>query len=539
MYPRDGSPAAGESPVAREDAVVERVSALMGVINSAFGELVAAIGPVVADEVGLGPGVHTPAAWVAWRTGLSPAHARNLVRLAERAEELPVATAALVAGELSVDQAAEIARHVHAVYDHDATEVGRLMTVRQLRKALPAYRTDPLPAPEAGADPSSTETDPEPAEGEGAGGEQPKPTGPTPVPERSVSTGVDEHGWWAKIRLSIDEGAVVDQALSAIRDDLYRQARRDTPDDDRVRRCRADALVAMAEAGLAAGEARLPGADRYLVHLHYEANPVPGTPPGPGPAPTASSPLGRAPAPSAGPTPGPADERDHVAPTAPSPSMARTVPVGRVAPPTSATADERSADPRGGDPPEASVGAALSVHLGPRLPAALRSLVLCDPTMRAVEHRGGVPVNLGRRTRVVTARLRRLVEHRDGGCIVPGCSATVGIEIHHITHWEQGGATDTHNLASLCRRHHRLHHLDQLHIAGNADHPPGTPGALTVTDRWGRPLAPSATPAPGDRTRPVAARARTLGLATTPNPGPLGERLCTWGFHLNARRPAA
>lgn len=38
----------------------------------------------------------------------------------------------------------------------------------------------------------------------------------------------------------------------------------------------ADALLAMAEGALSAGEARLPGTDRYLVHAHLGASPVGG-----------------------------------------------------------------------------------------------------------------------------------------------------------------------------------------------------------------------------------------------------------------------
>ena len=51
-----------------------------------------------------------------------------------------------------------------------------------------------------------------------------------------------------------------------------------------------------------------------------------------------------------------------------------------------------------------------------------------------------------------------VIENRDRGCRVPGCPRTRWLHIHHLTHWEHGGPTDTNNLIALCAHHHRLHH---------------------------------------------------------------------------------
>ena len=110
-----------------------------------------------------------------------------------------------------------------------------------------------------------------------------------------------------------------------------------------------------------------------------------------------------------------------------------------------------------------------SIGLGPPLPAALRSLLLCDCSLRPVFEVHGAAVSIGRVSRTIPERLRRVVEHRDGGCRVPGCGRTWGIEVHHIWHWEDDGPTDTDNLLCLCKAHHRQHHLKLLGIAGNAD----------------------------------------------------------------------
>ena len=54
-------------------------------------------------------GIHSPAHWLAWKAGLSSAHAQQLVTVAKRRGELPVTFAAFDAGELSLDQVVPIA----------------------------------------------------------------------------------------------------------------------------------------------------------------------------------------------------------------------------------------------------------------------------------------------------------------------------------------------------------------------------------------------------------------------------------------------
>ncbi len=53
-------------------------------------------------------GIVSPAHWLAWKAGLSTAHAQQLVTVARRRGELPVTFAAFDAGELSLDQVVPI-----------------------------------------------------------------------------------------------------------------------------------------------------------------------------------------------------------------------------------------------------------------------------------------------------------------------------------------------------------------------------------------------------------------------------------------------
>ncbi|WP_426573732.1 DUF222 domain-containing protein [Aquihabitans sp. McL0605] len=423
MPPPPRSDADGAPSPDRGQVLVDRLAELQGVINVAHGAMVTLVAEGIAlGEPGLGGLSSTD--WVALRTGTAPERAADLVRVAERVDGLPCSVAALRTGGLTVDQTAQIARHVPTEYDESAARVASCCTVRQLRQALPHYA-------------------------------DPKPDGERRE-RREVATGVDEHGWWGRLRLPEAEGAVVDQALTAMHEDLKRQAKAETLEGEEPERVTlADAAVALAETALRAGEAVRPGTDRYLVHVHLQAG---------------------------------------------------------------------------------LHGPELMAHLGLPLPHGERRLVLCNARLRATLHQGTAPVAMGRATHIVNRRLRRLIEHRDGGCAVPGCHRTTGLDVHHIIHWEDGGVTETWNLLTLCRRHHSLHHQGLLGIAGHADLPRHTGDGVIFSDARGRqmnPVGPSIRPAHPDA--PAAARA--AGLPRPELLPPTGERLDRLQFHLQRNPP--
>lgn len=84
---------------------------------------------------------------------------------------------------------------------------------------------------------------------------------------------------------------------------------------------------------------------------------------------------------------------------------------------------------------------AANVHLGPALSAAARRRITCDAALRWVLEEDGRPVAWGRRRRTVDPVLRRLIEDRDRGCRVPGCTQVRWVEVHHLRHVEDGGET--------------------------------------------------------------------------------------------------
>jgi hypothetical protein len=93
---------------------------------------------------------------------------------------------------------------------------------------------------------------------------------------------------------------------------------------------------------------------------------------------------------------------------------------------------------------------------------------------------GWLPLAVGRSSRAVTPAQLKALQVRDGGCVHPGCSRTAAFcDAHHIIHWADGGPTDLHNLALLCRHHHRSLHAGHWQLVPD----PARPGQLTVIVR--------------------------------------------------------
>jgi hypothetical protein len=102
---------------------------------------------------------------------------------------------------------------------------------------------------------------------------------------------------------------------------------------------------------------------------------------------------------------------------------------------------------------------------GPSLAAETARRFGCDASVVAiVEGASGEPLDVGRKTRTISAPLRRLLRARDQGCRFPGCANDRYVDAHHIRHWAEGGETKPSNLVSLCRFHHRAVHEGGVRI---------------------------------------------------------------------------
>jgi hypothetical protein len=104
-------------------------------------------------------------------------------------------------------------------------------------------------------------------------------------------------------------------------------------------------------------------------------------------------------------------------------------------------------------------GKAELEHVGPVDPATARRIA-CDASITRVVMAGGSePLDVGRRTPVISPAQRRAVVVRDRHCQFPGCDRPAPwCDVHHIVAWEEGGPTDLGNLILMCRPHHRLLH---------------------------------------------------------------------------------
>ncbi|MGH3356931.1 MAG: DUF222 domain-containing protein [Nocardioidaceae bacterium] len=106
----------------------------------------------------------------------------------------------------------------------------------------------------------------------------------------------------------------------------------------------------------------------------------------------------------------------------------------------------------------------------------------CDAQVsRVVIAPDGSPLELGRTARTASAAQRRGARVRDQGrCRLPGCRSRI-VQLYHLTHWADGGATDLDQMISLCPRHHRNVHSGRLRITADG-------GRFRIHTRDGREL---------------------------------------------------
>jgi hypothetical protein len=154
-------------------------------------------------------------------------------------------------------------------------------------------------------------------------------------------------------------------------------------------------------------------------------------------------------------------------------------------------------------------------------------MIACNATISAMLHDAdGNILNVGRRTRKLSAALRRAVRERDRHrCRYPGCESR-RVDAHHIRFWSNGGKTMLGNLISLCKAHHHLVHDKGVIIAATsggfafylpsgarlANSPPLPPSSPN-------PTAPRSPRPPSSRRTPAAASTSTWPSGS-PSPTP-------------------
>ena len=459
-----------------------------------------------------GDGLWTPNQYLAWRCGVGPSMASNIVAAAGRAKELPVAIEAVRRGELSLDQLMPIVRRVPDWADEQVVSLATPLTVSQIRRLVartdwewrpghphdasidvdPDTREDTDPADTAaadgpgvhageatgddhgsdevggadshddiGIDAAMGRADGEPADDRNgdAGDEQhrtdaePEESAGGDADENRVSYGIGADGrWYLYASLDPDLGAVVETALNEARDALHTERNGGDGGND----------------ASGSGNVYRPvsDADGFVELAHRSLDAVLGT-----------------------------SRRNRY----------------RI---------NMYLDIDGG----------LTDDHGTVLPPSIAELLTCDGRIDPVFVDDAIPISVGRSQRTIPDRTRRAVLKRDGHCCqVPGCDVGRGLDLHHIVHWSRNGPTDTFNLITLCARHHRMHHQGRIGITGDADHR----SSLVFSDARGRPIrASGANPTP-----PTGPPPPIRGVWEHPDGGRLDGRWVTFADPAIADQP--
>lgn len=256
-----------QAPAVREalEEIETAAAELCGQRNAITARLLELIGRLDTDDLWESTGARSLEHWVAWKCGMSTAHAKDLVTTARRASELPETMAGMAEGVISEDQVAVIARKAPDGMDHHFAALARDASVSQLHTALRIAQRAQTPGPAPAPSPPAEEEPAPPAE---------------PEVDRTVSIWSDDLGaWHARVQLPIEEGAYADQALQAHKDALVQEWKRAREAAKEVGMeemhpppfpTLADAFLRLCERGLDVAAHERPHCDRTTVILHVD-----------------------------------------------------------------------------------------------------------------------------------------------------------------------------------------------------------------------------------------------------------------------------
>jgi hypothetical protein len=195
---------------------------------------------------------HSCAHWLSWHCGVALRAAQDQVRVARRLGDLPRITQAFSRGHLSYSKVRALTRVADEQSEGRLLELALDSTAAQLERIVSAYRR------------ATTAPD------------------PSGLAERRFATfSWDDDGCLElHARLTPDEGAIVMKALAQARDELHREVTdqgvaNERPDGRPIREARttnADALIRLAESGVAARGSRATGGDSTQVVIHVDAD---------------------------------------------------------------------------------------------------------------------------------------------------------------------------------------------------------------------------------------------------------------------------
>lgn len=103
---------------------------------------------------------------------------------------------------------------------------------------------------------------------------------------------------------------------------------------------------------------------------------------------------------------------------------------------------------------------------GHELPLQAVERMMCDAVLqRVVVDNHNVPINVGRKHRTATSAQWTAIRAIYNTCAWNNCDRPLSwCQLHHITEWRHGGATDLNNLVPLCTHHHHQVHEGQWSV---------------------------------------------------------------------------
>lgn len=109
---------------------------------------------------------------------------------------------------------------------------------------------------------------------------------------------------------------------------------------------------------------------------------------------------------------------------------------------------------------------------GSLLPPETVRRLACEANIIPVVLNGkGMPLDVGRSSRLATAAQRTALRVKHETCSFPRCDVPFDrCEVHHLVDWNNRGATDLANLTPVCTRHHHLLHEGGWKARLTADH---------------------------------------------------------------------
>ena len=231
---------------ARAEQLGEAIAELSARIQAATYELLVLIREFDAGA-GWNTGFCSCAHWLNWRTGLDLGAAREKVRVARALGDLPLLSDAMQRGQLSYSKVRALTRVATADNERRLLDFARCGTASHVERLVRAWRRVDRVA-EAKDVQHRHET-------------------------RELRTWIDADGMVViRGRLSPEVGAVVQRALEAASERLYKETAGTDPaaSETTAGQRRADALGLLAETALAADLDRGTAGDRYQVVVHVD-----------------------------------------------------------------------------------------------------------------------------------------------------------------------------------------------------------------------------------------------------------------------------